>query len=478
MDKAIFLLFIGVSIEASPTLPSEPSDPHATIPKPPSHHFQRRRRLPPISQVMMALQQQSLSSKLASTPTATPSLSHKPSSTPIALITATTVPYAGPGILILPDASLGAQETATAAPTSTIASMQANTSQDASHMSTTMRHLAVVGGAFAIIVFLVACCFFVMDPRVWKSCSISRKSKGRLARNQRFGQRPLPPWMRITPSLASPDRAFEKKAAPTLSPYPYTLSDALKSKFSMTTASDYSYCDDSFDTTISSAQLPMLPYNGHSHPPALTPPLPSYAASTDRAGRPETPPIRPPRPPTADSPATIESIYYADVDDPNFYRLPNPIVLEPNSPIINNPPPTSTTNDPKAQPHFNFLPASHQFFSSIALGIDALQRHNRTRSAPTLDAGSTSSKRLSGDSSVTHETVESANSECSQHTSRPQRNRASTSAVSWVRYSEFQQRHHIRLQQQSSGSNSSERRTSFQCPKLAKDRNEKVGSAH
>ncbi|KAF5356742.1 hypothetical protein D9756_006685 [Leucocoprinus leucothites] len=470
MRRATILFAVAATITASPTLPLD--DPQDT-----KRHFHRRNGLPPISQVMMALEMQSIASKSLSTSTvATSSTSHIFPSLMSAYLPAATLPYSGPGILILPESSSSSQGT-TPTPTSnaTATSMQANSSQDPSHMSPTMRHLAVFGGAFAIIIFLVACCFFVMDPRIWKSCAASRKDKLRLARAQRFGQRPLPSWMRITPSPASPDNSFEKKGLPMLSPYPYSLSDGLKSKFSMTTASDYSYCDDSFDTSASSPQMPTLPYNGHGRPPALSPPLPTYAASTDRVGRPATLPVRPPRPPTTDSPAMIESIYYADVDDPGFYQHPNPIVLGSASPIINNPPSTSSIN-PQAQAHLN-LPPSHQFFSSTALGMDALQRHNRSRSVPTLDTLSTSIRRLSGASSVTQETVESVGpeSECSQQTLRPHRSRASTSAVSWVRYSEFQQQHHLRLQQQQS--KSSERPASGQLASFTKDRDD-IGTAH
>ncbi|KXN81697.1 hypothetical protein AN958_03944 [Leucoagaricus sp. SymC.cos] len=185
-----------------------------------------------------------------------------------------------------------------------------------------------------------------------------------------------------------------------------------------------------------------LPYGGVGHPPALNVPLTRETSGPDRHGKPDAPPTRPPRPPTSDSPAAIDSLYYTDVDDRGFYSHPNPIVLEPTSPIINNPPPMPGTN---AQPHLNFLPLSHRFFSSNALGTDALLRHNRSRSAPTLDTVSTSSTRLSGATTVTLETSRSSGMATPQIP-----HRKCTSAVSWIRYSEFQQQHHLRLQRQSS----------------------------
>ncbi|KAF9447757.1 hypothetical protein P691DRAFT_670842 [Macrolepiota fuliginosa MF-IS2] len=163
----------------------------------------------------------------------------------------------------------------------------------------------------------------------------------------------------------------------------------------------------------------------------LTPDLPG---NTSPGG-----PVRPPRPPTGDSPARIESKYFADIDDSGFYCYPNPIVLEPTTPVINSPPPVVTTGV-QIQP--SFLPPRHQSFTPIPLGVDVIQRHIRSYSTPSFDSPSI---RNSGS---TLETLEPSPGADSDRTLISTSHRKSTSAVSWIRYSEFQQQHHLRLQQQ------------------------------
>jgi len=429
-QEIIILLSVAVTVLASPTLPW---DSRESTPMVIARRLDRRDGLPPISQVIMALHMQTV---VSNSPSTVVSGSMASSSTG-GSFPRITPPYSGPGIVVPPEYV----QSTTPVP-STIASMRASPSQ--SHVTPIMRHLAVVGGAFGILVFLVICCFFVMDPRIWKACSMTRKTKSRLSPSKR----PLPQWMQITPSSASPNNIKEKMGSPVLSPYPYCFSDGLKSKFSMTTASDYSYCDDSFDTTATTTATTYpkmttpFPYDGF---PILTLPSTIYVATMDRVGRPITPPVRPPRPPTADSPATIESIYYTDVDDPGFYRHPNPIVLESNATIMNDPSPKFDTNSNtnlQGLAHLNLLPQNHPFFSSVVFRLDASRGHNRSKSAPTLDTLSMkSSKHLSsGASSITGETMEGNGSAEKGNTSR-----ASTCGVSWIRYSEFQQQHHLQM---------------------------------
>jgi len=229
------------------------------------------------------------------------------------------------------------------------------------------------------------------------------------------------------------EKKKKKKRAglPVLSPYPYCFSDGPKSKFSMTTASDYSYCD-SFDDTTTSPKIaektttaaPAFRYDGHAD---VTPPLPIYVATMDRVGRPIIPPVRPPRPPTTDSPAMIESMYYADVDDPGFYRHPHPIVLESDLAPVSDTTiaaTTATNNNSNTLKHNS----SH---SSVVFGLDALQRHNRSKSAPTLDTLSTKSSRhlsLGGSTEESHMSTEKG-----------------STGTSWIRYSEFQKQHHLQM---------------------------------
>jgi hypothetical protein len=140
-------------------------------------------------------------------------------------------------------------------------------------------------------------------------------------------------------------------------------------------------------------------------------------------------------------------MYYADIDDHGFYRHPNPLVLESASPAVNNPPGTDGDSSPK------FLPPLHQFFSSNPLGIDGLQRHARCQSAPTLDRPLTRNRE--SDIASVAGTMGSVGSESVYSTMKTQRK--STSAVSWIRYSEFQHQHHLRLQRQSAPSPSTSR---------------------
>lgn len=429
-QEIVILLSFAGSVLASPTLSWDSENTPMGL----ARRLDRRDGLPPISQVVMALHMQTVVSDSPSTRTVTSSGSSVVSSSTGVLSPKMTPPYTGPGIVVLPESSLNAQSTATSSSIpSTITSMRAVPSQ--THMSPTMRHLAVVGSAFGIILFLVLCCFFVMDPRVWKVCLMTRKV--RLLRPKR----PLPQWMRITPSSDIKEKKEKKKkraGLPVLSPYPYCFSDGPKSKFSMTTASDYSYCDSFDDTTTVTASPKMAEktttttttaaafrYDGHAD---VTPPLPIYVATMDRVGRPIIPPVRPPRPPTADSPAMIESMYYADVDDPGFYRHPHPIVLEPDlAPGSDTTIAAATTanNDNSNTLKCN---SSH---SSVVFGLDALQRHNRSKSAPTLDTFSTKSSRhlsLGGSTEESHTSTEKGNT-----------------STSWIRYSEFQKQHHLQM---------------------------------
>lgn len=411
-QEFVILLSVAGPVWASPTL----SWDSKRTPRVLARRLGRRDGLPPISQVVMALRMQTVVSDSPSTRTV---LSSVVSSSTGASSPKMTPPYTGPGIVVLPESSFDVQST-----TTTTSSLPSTTATRAipsqTHMSPTMRHLAVVGSAFGIILFLVLCCFFVMDPRVWKVCSMTRK-----ARRLR-SKRPLPQWMRITPGSGMKEKTKEKTGLPVLSPYPYCCSDGPKSKFSMTTASDYSYCDDSLDDTTTVTASPKMAtkttttaaafrYDGLA---VVTPPLPIYVATMDRVGRPIIPPVRPPRPPTADSPAMIESMYYADVDDPGFYRHPHPIVLESDLAPASD---TTTTNNTLKRN------SSH---SSVVFGLDALQRHNRSKSAPTLDTLSTkSSRHLSlGGSTESHGSTEKGDT-----------------STSWIRYSEFQKQHHLQM---------------------------------
>ena len=421
-QEIVILLSVAGTVLASPTLSWDSENTPMGL----ARRLDRRDGLPPISQVVMALHMQTDVSDSPSTRTVASSVV---SSSTGVLSPKMTPPYTGPGIVVLPESSFDVQSTMTSSSIpSTIASMRAVPSQ--THMSPTMRHLAVAGSAFGVILFLVLCCFFVMDPRVWKICLTTRKV--RLLRPKR----PLPQWMRITPSSDMKEKKEKKKkkkraGLPVLSPYPYCFSDGPKSKFSMTTASDYSYCD-SFDDTTTSPKIaektttaaPAFRYDGHAD---VTPPLPIYVATMDRVGRPIIPPVRPPRPPTTDSPAMIESMYYADVDDPGFYRHPHPIVLEPDLAPVSDTTiaaTTATNNNSNTLKHNS----SH---SSVVFGLDALQRHNRSKSAPTLDTLSTKSSRhlsLGGSTEESHTSTEKG-----------------STGTSWIRYSEFQKQHHLQM---------------------------------
>lgn len=423
----MILLSVAGTVLASPTLSWDSDNTPMVL----ARRLERRDGLPPISQVVMALYMQTVVSDSSSTQTVVSSVV---SSSTSVLSPKMTPPYTGPGIVVLPESSFDVQSTTSSSSSSipsTITSTRSNPSQ--THMSPTMRHIAVVGSAFGIILFLVLCCFFMMDPRVWKICSMTRK-----ARRLR-SKRPLPQWMQITSSSDMKEKEKEKEkkkkkrtGSPVLSPYPYRFSDGPKSKFSMTTASDYSYCDDSFDDTTTVTASPNMAatktttaaaaaafrYDGLA---VVTPPLPIYVATMDRVGRPIIPPVRPPRPPTADSPAMIESMYYADVDDPGFYQHPHPIVLEPDlAPVSDT---ITNSNNNNTLKH----DSSH---SSVVFGLDALQRHNRSKSAPTLDTLSTkSSRHLSlGGSMESHGSTEKGNT-----------------STSWIRYSEFQKQHHLQM---------------------------------
>lgn len=447
MRNAGALLSFAAVISASPALHLDSRASHSSLTsKDTSLGLQRRGDLPSVSVVLAALQMQSILPKPGAEPTLASHTRNDPIPASSASLPITTLPYTGPGILILPNSSSSEKGSSL----TTTPDLQNGTTvrNPENRSSNALHHFAVVGGAIAGVILFTACLFFLADPRIWKACCTSRQDKLRLARAQRTRHKTIPAWMRIDFGTSFPGKQTEEKGVPTLSPYPYASPAGPKSKFSMASSEYYADSDvsTSFDTTMSSPPLPNLPYSGPGRPTAPCTPSSSTFGGSSRANPPSTP-VRPPRPPTADSPAGIESIYYADVDDHDFYRHPNPIVLEPASPIINNPPPMTRTD---AQSHLNFLPPSHQFFASNTLGIDALQRHTRSRSAPALDTPSTSRRNSDNTVTSTTGTLESVGSESVYSSVKP--HRKSTSAVSWIRYSEFQHQHHLQLQRQSAPS--------------------------
>jgi hypothetical protein len=399
MYKVGLLVFSAVAVGASPAL-RFPSGSHGSLASNGgrSRTHQRRGDLPPVSVVFAELQSQSIlpmpTNLVSATPTSTPSM--------------TTTPYTGPGIV-----NISASSASTVLPTRT----PVHGKEDHS-MPPIARHFAIIGGAVACVLLLTACCFIFSSPLAWKCCRRSRRN--RLEPAKKDEDECEPGWAQID---LEPSKSIIEKEK--LSPSPIFLE---KSKFS--SGSDYYGETDALS-------LPRLSYDTPVRPATPCPPSPTVTA------HPGTP-MRPPRPPTEDSPAGIDSMYYADVDDHGFYRHPNPMVLEPASPAVNSPPGTDGT-----------LPPIYQFFRSNPLRIEGLQRHARCQSAPTLDR-SLANNRESDLASMAG-TMGSVGSESVYSTVKQPSQRKSTSAVSWIQYSEFQQQHHLRLQRQSAPSPSTSR---------------------
>lgn len=312
-------------------------------------------KLPPVSEVIRALEEHSMWPSPA--PRQTPALVPRPMDDFVAMTSSSTpeptVPYTGPGMLILPN--LAPSSVDDSAPTqapeddpgSGFQGPPGTIVDTGNHPSSSpIHHLVFVGGIVAGIILFTTILFFLMDPCIWRPCCAARRERRRLARLKKARQRPLPSWMRVKPSYSLPDEPPKEKGTPTLSPFQLTLSDDPQSKFSVS-SSDFGFCGEldvsgSSDANTSAPPSPNLPQGPYVYPPTHNTLSLNNAASSGRSVRFQEPaaaeqsdtPSRPPRPPTPDSPAAIESIYYTDVNDKNFYRHPNPVILDRTNPSI------------------------------------------------------------------------------------------------------------------------------------------------
>lgn len=183
----------------------------------------------------------------------------------------------GPGLVkinpILPSSTKNIVVSIKSTPTMTSSQLHAG--------KPTQHKLFVVGGVILVLAVLTLTLYFLLDPRLWLKGGCYRKPK-----SKKLKLCPTPAWMRIPPPgerTCEKDRmiADEKIKEKIIK----ITSQNTRSKFSIT-STDYSdYSNSSRESTT-----------------------PSSSSSVKKHA---DGPIRPPRPPTADSPALSDSVYYA-----------------------------------------------------------------------------------------------------------------------------------------------------------------------
>ncbi|KAF8814723.1 hypothetical protein BYT27DRAFT_7219637 [Phlegmacium glaucopus] len=245
-------------------------------------------QLAPITEAFMAMTR----ALATATVTGSGSGSVKPSAMPTPLHKVTP-PSLGKGLVVPPTpVQSSIASTSTDTPQDTLDDFQRG-----ARLRT--HRLVVFGSVIAGVIFLALLLFFLLDPRMIRKLCGKKVDNNLPVSSKKFMRRPVPAWN--TSPISSADFVFmddatEKAAFPKHDPgniIPETWPKQPISKFS-----------------ICSSEYP-----------------PSFASDSEPdPGTPksETRPVRPPRPPTADSPALTESVYLACADQPYIIVAPQP----------------------------------------------------------------------------------------------------------------------------------------------------------
>jgi len=276
--------------------------------------------LPHVKDVFQALAQHSLS---ATHTTASLELleSDNASATMTASFTVTTPPMHGPGLVLLtspifPD--VGSPTTMPMDPTPTLL-----TNELPEHAGLAKHTAVVLGSVVGGIVLFILCLFFLIAPSITRKifcCSWrSRKPPSGIMNTpedqEKGSNSQISLDAKSVPGTPNP-------ADRTLVNSPNTTQDAKLEKVkdldeltSQLPASKFSICSSDYVTSSRNSEVSLV-----SSPYAIMPSV-TFAPS----------PTRPPRPPTADSPALSESVYLACADKNYMIVTPEPLSGEDNS---------------------------------------------------------------------------------------------------------------------------------------------------
>lgn len=245
-------------------------------------------QLAPITQAFMAMTRD----LATATVTGSGSGSVKPTATPTPLHKMTP-PSLGPGLVVRP----------TPVQTS-IASTSSDTPQDTlddfqrgARLRT--HRLIVFGSVIAGLIFLALLLFFLLDPRMMRKLCGKRVDNNLPLPSRKIFRRPVPAWD-VSP-ISSADFVFMDDTTEKPISSKRNSGNVITETWPKHPVSKFSICSSEYPPSFAS----------DSEPDPDTP-------------KNETCPVRPPRPPTADSPALSESVYLACADQPYIIVAPQP----------------------------------------------------------------------------------------------------------------------------------------------------------
>ena len=220
---------------------------------------------------------------------------------------------------------------------------------------TRAQRLVIFGSVLAGVVCLGLLLFLLLDPRMMrKLCGIKVDDNMHFPKRKFYG-RPKPTWD-VTP-ISSSNYVF--KDEPTEKPF-FTNKNPVNEKQPI---SKFSICSSVYPTSSSDSE---------------------HGSDTPRS---QTSPVRPPRPPTADSPALSDSVYLACADQPYIIVAPQPFTdIDHNSPAIPTGPKIFSHDFLNMYPNGlninSTLPRTQPNPNSTLEYYDT--RHSRTYSAPSF----------------------------------------------------------------------------------------------
>ena len=240
-------------------------------------------KLAPITEAFMAMTRAMATATGSSVMhSATPTPQHK------------TTPHSlGPGLVARPTSVQGGTASSS------------DTPQDVLQRAAKIRahRLLVFGSVIAGIVFLGLLLFFLLDPRMLRKIWGKRVDNNLPVLSKKFYRRPGPSW--DTTPISSSDYVFKddisEKHFSATQKVPYNVNAKVLPKQAI---SRFSICSSEYppSSSLSTAEFELSPDTSKS----------------------EAPPVRPPRPPTADSPTLSESVYLACADQPYIIVAPQP----------------------------------------------------------------------------------------------------------------------------------------------------------
>jgi len=221
---------------------------------------------------------------------------------------------------------------------------------------TRTRRLVVFGSVIAGVVFLGLFLVFLLDPRMMRMLCGNKVDDNQPLPSKKFYRRPKSTW-----------------------------------NVSPISSSDYVFMDNPTEKTFFATKNPndvKLPVSKFSICSSEYPPSSASSSASEYEHGCDTPktPVRPPRPPTADSPTLSDSVYFACADQPYVIVAPQP------STVLYNQPPMSTSPKILSSREFFNIYSAYPQDSNMDASLPRAPpnttrefydtRHSRTYSAP------------------------------------------------------------------------------------------------